>query len=1050
MLAAKARKARVFLNKAQAAQKKDNKKASMEYMRTYMNTVFDVAAAALDESVIMPLVESFDARLLRPIAVNNMEDVPVAFDLISDSIDAFEERARGEAPQVLPQLHKMRAALEAASAALDDGRNKDAATSLWNLIENLRAFKQKLRSLGHTVVEAVVNPASFADVNDYANRLAKQIASNPNAAMMSLFKARKPSKQFPGYYPRQVKRGRENRSVMGTEFIEDLPATDDPMIDTMDWRGFQDSHVPVDTVRQFTNMPDNPDQNNEMIRVLRAHTGFTRYPEMFDDAPQCENASLAEEGDPLFIKFPDAKTGRAFLDAHDSKVEVVLPASRGYVKIITTNDLDRSKKKLSAAATAEGYSVEEALAPIHYEARWCPQCYAEGKEICRCWFNEAPQREVRHLTARELRAAANESLDEALYAIPLSKYPKVKAPPKDGYSDWYDKPIKPDQWGVQGFQVKPVGRSEVQITLPQGADKALRKSLADTLDTPADQSPSNMMWLTDHSIKQRLLNGAYVIRSWVTMKRNPKSAEMKRLWKQYYGKKWAESMDEAIGPLNMAGQRKVTFKADWGAKLRGTTVSFPGFKDFTFVLVPPHGSVAKNTKGGWGVYEYTTGAKVWVNTFLKQHPEADTAKIAVDTAMKYLKIIGAKRLGDSVARLKTINESLDEATKPVPGFAPVSRKVFLKEMSDWAGGAEVRKLRDGAHLHCYVFEGDQVAAYTIGDPGAHDSEHYIFSRYLPQSLEEAFVAMYHLKVPYSLTEIFLSHGGPPRIVAPGKPRTARERVAPLIFPGEELTTIPRKRRRPKAADPLGSFLERNVSPTGALRSAMPPLKRKKVTRADALKSDFKAMELNAESLPGMFVEQPPNNGDDNGNGEKPKPTTKDAKKAEKEDFDIDDIQLFYDMQIAGSATRKEAEIATRRQFKIKTLKVNPAGRIAVKGMEKPTPPKALPPAPPTGGAEPPPEEPPEEEPAAPPTPPGAGLPRKKPTKPEAINSAYNAERPPTRTVGGMVGGGTIPRTGGSLWPIRTSLRRRIKPLAHERSSIKKPTPGEPLYKSFVS
>lgn len=783
-LAVKARKSRTFLNKAQAAAEKGNKKAALEYMRTYMNQTFDVAAAALDESA-----HPYYARVLD----------------------------EGIAP----------------------------------------------------------NPASFADVNNYANRLAKQIAANPKAAMMSLFKARKPSRQFPGYYPRQVRAHKENRTVTGTEFIEALPdkavqpqpildqdgvriglnlgngftitkmspakrwvevgsstaetahksnrlanslrfkwngsaferagqllrhgairewyalsdergrvlhyaeglqalrehaeddralewvrdadhdngtvrgyyedaAGDRYTIDTMDWRAFQHSHVPIEDVRQFTDMPDNGSANDEMIRILRAHTGFTRYPEMFKES------------------------------------------------------LD----------------------------------------------------EVRKLPVDMLDA------DEAL----MVAYSVAKETGKTVYI----------------FKKKYL---RVAYKLPKGAKK---------------------FWKVDRRGAEGHVAGKKV--KTVTFKD---------------GKPVFESLDEAIGPLNMAGQRKVTFKTDRGMKLKGTTVTIPGFKEFKFVLVPAHGSKVKATKVGWSVYEYRTGLPIWMNTLVPNQPDLDKPEDAVNQATKRLKNLGAEKLSAGLAKLKKVNESLEE--------------------------------------------------------------------------------------------IFLSHGSPPRIVAPGKAAIARPRVTPLIFPGDELTTIPRKRRKPKAADPLGPFLE------------------------------------------DLFVEQPPNN-NGNGNGnDKPKPTTRDAKTAEKEDFDIDDIQLFYDMQIAGSASREEAETATRRQFKIKTLTVNPAGRIAVKGLDKPTPPKAMVPAPPAGDVppEPPPEEP--EEPEAPPTPPGAGpgLPRKKPTKPEALNSSQGDERPSTRTVGGMVGGGTIPRTGGSLWPIRTSLRRRIHPLAVERSTVKRPLPGEPLYKAFA-
>ncbi len=206
----------------------------------------------------------------------------------------------------------------------------------------------------------------------------------------------------------------------------------------------------------------------------------------------------------------------------------------------------------------------------------------------------------------------------------------------------------------------------------------------------------------------------------------------------------------------------------------------------------------------------------------------------------------------------------------------------------------------------------------------------------------------------SLSETFVSHGGPPRITPPGKPATIPHRATDIIFPGSALTTR-RRRRHPKGADPFAS----------------------------------------------LFVEQEPPKAK-----EKPKPTTGDAKKAEKEDFDIDDIQLYYDMQIAGGSSQGQAIRLTRKKFKLKTLKINPAGRVMVQGMEKPTPPAALLPAPAAPVGEPPPEE---------PAPPEA------PPEREALAgsvegySHWGSDLPPTRTVGGMVGGGNIPSTGPDLW-----------------------------------
>ena len=331
----------------------------------------------------------------------------------------------------------------------------------------------------------------------------------------------------------------------------------------------------------------------------------------------------------------------------------------------------------------------------------------------------------------------------------------------------------------------------------------------------------------------------------------------------------------------------------------------------------------------------------------------------------------------------------------------------------------------------------------------------------------------------STDEIFLAHGGPPRIIAPGSvpglPKYGR-----TVFPGDEppepvrrkpgkKTPASLKRRLQFATGPVSeAYVVRlkgikrgdrklvalfqsggrkepviGYGPTTEVQYGS--LKDAKSFAAAARKAGYEVKSVKSYGLPEalatLFVEQEPPNG--NGNGkEKTKPTTKDAKKAEKEDFDIDDIQLYYDMQVAGGEDGKVALRLTKRKFKIKTLTVNPAGRVMVKGMEKPSPPAALPLGPAAPAGEPPPEEPPPEEPPPPP--------EKRP--PESLASAFietrhGDERPPTRTVGGMVGGGPIPRTGGSLWPIRTSFRSQAKPLATAQSSVKKPHPGEPLYKA---
>ena len=811
-------------------------------------------------------------------------------------------------------------------------------------------------------------------------------------------------------------------------------------VDTMDWRAFQHSHVDVETVRRFTRVPVTPEQNDDIIRTLRAHTGFTRYPEMFKESTDEEEPGGDEPADTAAAK----TLARQMLKHPSTALSFRQLWRHKYVE----KDYDAGEAwKLfywpmsKAGAGGKGYNPNTRVAASKLMAaafnKWAKAgmkakvSRADGMkelpvgQISRAeflkWFGRGGRSGISESLdeARKLSAEERKALERMFLGGPEAlRTPTYHADTKTIGSlmrkGYFDKRGLTDK-GRAAAKAMVEPKDESVPVAPAGF-KDMNDYIRQVYNDIERDAPGTLMKL----FKRRKPSISYP--QYAPTRVRPEATNRNVLPVQ-----WIEDTDmmlagveEAIGPLNMAGQRRATFTTDRGMKLKGTTVSIPGFKEFTFVLVPPHGSRAKRTKGGWGVYEYRTGFPIWVNTFLKNQPEFDTAKGAVEQATKRLRSGGKEKISAGLAKMKTVNESLDEAKKDKSSLklgtvkeggrtfktgAPVTFKFyrnttkaphmgaqfgqdlepsgrFMSHMTPEVSKDHLKEIEKSSdmrfQLGTVTFKNPLVLELGAGRGSLEwkkrVSDYYgktgkALSKALRKDGHDGIVTVSkHSGGKYtseivdltgikeSMAETFLSHGSPPRITPPGKPATIPHRATGVIFPSSALTT--RRRRHPKAADPLAA----------------------------------------------LFVEQEPPE------PKKKKPTTADAKKAEKEEFDIDDIQLYYDMQIAGGSSRHEATRLTKRQFKIKTITVNPAGRVMVKGMEKPTPPVAQPPAPAApAGQPPPPEEPPEEEPP------------EEPPKREALSgsvegySHWGSDMPPTRTVGGMVGGGNIPSTGPDLW-----------------------------------